>query len=510
MLEEIKGYRKGFVFDQYSRIIENFKDYERITKTKMLEAIYQLYEEEDNIIDLCTTRELKFLKKVISNNQDIMDDCYDWERTMLKRKFLLETDFSTIFIPKEIEKQVKSAISKFKEPKTKKNDQINELLVSYCKIQGSTLLDPLIQVGSMILGLSPEQLFHHMMENRVFRYYVSIFDYEIEEGNLQTLAVYTDYEPYLDELREERRKQGRVANCTIDLEEYQTLFYHDFNVQNPIIREFYATLQTLPCFWFSFIEPIQLYALFNCDRTSLKEDISNIPILKNYDLTDFFSLLDQAMDEMRSGALNGLTPNESKKLQQEEQNYLYQKQKQYQPQQNAHLSKQETKLFYKLYFGLLDFTNQTYQINPHFKIYKQEQLNPQAIVDVIQTFWEHKQSLIQEFCQKNPFYFNQKELKLVQAFEQGLFDTFMMVAYEPEYTAFMNRDKTYMVKGLHVNLDTIIPYQDLPYMVMTALIPFQNQIVYDGLMRSCPIQLDLKFRKDLEKEYQTSLKNYHL
>ena len=64
--DEINGYRKEFVYEQYSRIVSDCKDYDKITKTKMLDAIYDVYRNCDNIFDLCTTRELKYLKLIIN------------------------------------------------------------------------------------------------------------------------------------------------------------------------------------------------------------------------------------------------------------------------------------------------------------------------------------------------------------------------------------------------------------------------------------------------------------
>ena len=54
MFEEIKDFRKEYVYEQYTRIVEDFKEYDKITKTKMLEAIYKVYEDSYNIIDICT------------------------------------------------------------------------------------------------------------------------------------------------------------------------------------------------------------------------------------------------------------------------------------------------------------------------------------------------------------------------------------------------------------------------------------------------------------------------
>ena len=57
-------------------------------------------------------------------------------------------------------------------------------------------------------------------------------------------------------------------------------------------------LKKLPFFWFSALDGIREFAVLNLDRTPLKETIENVPALKDYDLTEFFKILDEAMDEM--------------------------------------------------------------------------------------------------------------------------------------------------------------------------------------------------------------------
>ena len=73
MYDRINGYRKEYVYEQYTRIVRGFKDYEKISKTKMLDAIYKVYDTPENIIDICTTRELKYLKMVLENKLTLED-----------------------------------------------------------------------------------------------------------------------------------------------------------------------------------------------------------------------------------------------------------------------------------------------------------------------------------------------------------------------------------------------------------------------------------------------------
>ena len=67
----INHYDKGYVFEQYVKIVRNFKNYDSISRKKMLDAIYEEYSNYENIIDICTVRELKFLKKLTANFNDL-------------------------------------------------------------------------------------------------------------------------------------------------------------------------------------------------------------------------------------------------------------------------------------------------------------------------------------------------------------------------------------------------------------------------------------------------------
>ena len=74
IFEEINHYRKEFVFDIYTRVVENFKDYEKITKKQMIKEIYKVYENPQNIIDICTFRELKYLQMYLNNDKEYLEN----------------------------------------------------------------------------------------------------------------------------------------------------------------------------------------------------------------------------------------------------------------------------------------------------------------------------------------------------------------------------------------------------------------------------------------------------
>ena len=172
--------------------------------------------------------------------------------------------------------------------------------------------------------------------------------------------------------------------------------------------------------------------------------------------------------------------------------------------------KKDAKLFYKIYFALLEFTNNKYIINPYIKIYNRNGINPYEIRDIVDMFWKNKDILTLEFCLANPYKFNKEELQLAAEFKKGFRDMFIVVKYEEEYTAIMNKDKVYMIKGINDNIDNVISYKDLPYPTYTSLIPFKNVLIYDGMFLGLDVNMGISFDKIIEEEYKNCMKYYHL
>lgn len=511
MYDEINRRGKEFVYDKYIRIVEKFKDYEKITKVKMLEAIYDVYSEPDNIIDICTTRELKLLKKIL-NREVINYKIYSWEINELSHKFLImKIPHDSFVIPEEIYINVKKALKKVDWSIKKEIDELNEILVSYCKMKGITLLHDVGSVGSALTGKPEQYVFRHLINNKLFNYYVYI---EIEKSdnsdNKIPIAIYFDYYGYKDEILKRRAMQDVKGTMTLSKERFHTLFYNDFEITNQKIKKMLDEIGNTIYFMVTGSDLIKYFAMLNEDRELLKRSLENTPALKFYDIDKWFKLICDALDEMPSGVLNGLTPNEAKKIKEKELKLIEEKNKNYKKQNNACLSLKDTDLFYKIYFALLEFTNNKYKVKPNLKIYNQKYIDPADIIDIIVKFWQEKDIIIQEFIKNNLYKFNSEELKITGEFKNGIYTMYIIVKFENEYTAFMLEDKAYMVKGINDNLDNIISYKDLPVVTTTAIIPFKGYLVYDGILQNYSINMGPNFSKMIERDYNKLMKYYHL
>ncbi len=514
LLEKVKCYKKEPVHNDYASIVEDFKDYEKVSKVQMIKEIFDVYSDYKNIINICTYRELVYLKKVLNNDNDLMDEKYNFERDTLMDKYLICNDIyskeASYVIPEEIEENVKKAVNSYKAKDVKELDRINKFLVSYCKIQGVALIDNVISVGSVILNVEPEIIQEHIINNRVFKFYIFIDQIDIEDLGTTCIVFYKEYYHLVDLIMEGKKAYSIGLAPSFDVRDYETLFYNDFNIRNRKIKKFYESLKKLPFFWFDAVPYIKQYAVLNKERESLKETISDVGALQNYDLTEFFKLMDEAMDEMPSGVLNGVTPNQLKEKQNREMVRQIAKEKSHVRQQDACLSSKDADLFYELYFGVLDFVNKKYSINNKLKIYRGKGLDPNELSEVVDKFWDEKDSIIDEFCDKNPYKFNEEELGMIKEFKKGIRDMFIICDYLEDYTAVMGKDRCYMIKGLTCNIDEVIEYETLPAPIVMIILPFKDVLVYDGMIATYPIKMGATMEEMVMADYNKSIKYYHL
>ena len=341
-------YDKEFVFNLYSRICPNFKDYEKITKKKMLEKILEFYSDYNNIIDICTYREIKLLK-MIANGEKIVwdDDRFEFEKSILRKKMLISHNGSLEYdFYDELKDSILLALSRVKMSEVKKKTELNEFLVGFCKVMGNFLIYPLIDMASSLFKMDSKIVFEHIFNNKLFNYYIVIYDKYVEAlGDETPIGLYRDYYYVEDELDDTRKKYAMAGTQFFDLKQYINIFYDDFNFDNKIVKEFYNRLKELPFFWPSSLEDIRVFALLNKDRKSLMDAFRKVPSLKNIDLDDFFILMNEAMDEMPSGALNGMTPREYKEKVKEQEEYEAKKAVGYVRQKDACLGEKYSERF---------------------------------------------------------------------------------------------------------------------------------------------------------------------
>lgn len=117
--DEFKSLPKDIVYDIYLSLVYSPKDYDKITKVKMLDEIIRQYDNNSYLYDICTEKELKFLK-YIKNKKVNADDIqkYDWEINELNKKCIFSN--ITYDVYEEQINNVKSSLEYYKDHPSQK------------------------------------------------------------------------------------------------------------------------------------------------------------------------------------------------------------------------------------------------------------------------------------------------------------------------------------------------------------------------------------------------------
>jgi len=299
-LEElVKKISKESVFESYTKLVENFKDFEEIEKEEMVEEIKNIYKDYQNIIEICSYKELEYLNQLLKKKKEVNE-----KENTLFMKFLLFYHDGKEIIPKEFEKNIKKAIKKVNEKEKKAIDGLNDTIIGLIKMYGIIEENQMISILEKQIDVKNEVV-KLVLNNRYLKFYT--YQIELEEKN------YYIYEPYYfleKELIATINLYPDMEPKEPTLEEMIECRFHLFDTKKESIQNF---LQELSKYKFDpsvLFYKIMEHTILDYKRDDLKEFIKEIKKIKKANQEKLFELLEKAMNDMPSAALKGNTPNE--------------------------------------------------------------------------------------------------------------------------------------------------------------------------------------------------------
>lgn len=163
-----------------------------------------------------------------------------------------------------------------------------------------------------------------------------------------------------------------------------------------------------------------------------------------------------------------------------------------------------------------DDVNLFFKLHPAFLFYSNKRLGTIPGVDTLDRFMrlsfqkkgeirnvarQHPE-LILDFIEDNPFSFKETELAIIHTWQYAVDGSFYLLRYESEYSIFLDTGttpKAYGVVSLNNDFRNILG-DKLPVYVKTVLLPFKNQIIYDGFIFTYPITFDDPVEQELEAD----------
>lgn len=496
--EGLKNYSKWMVYEIYERIVYNSKDYEKVSKNKMIESILKEYNQEGYLYFICTDKELEYLKK-FHKKKPTLKQCIEYgdEMENLKNKCIISRMDNQVF--EEQKENVEAALKMMNKRSDQSFDKVAIYAISILKIHANMLEKTFRSIILSMFHFNEEQL-NALYSNPLFHYYCGSYYEWMESFNTEEeFMFYRDYYDLIDIIDDQRKIYGMAGVRTCDIRDNFDIFYYGFPIRNEKVKKMYDHFHG---------DIIGNHLLEMIERIRL---LNNLDIMENIFKEEDISIIKEGLDESPCAIMNGFTPREYRERKEEEQELDVKFTSI--PQNNAHIHKDLQDLYYKLYFALLEYTNNKYKIREDIKkIYKQEGLDANKLKDIDEVLWEKKEIIINQFIEENLYHFNKDELNDIKGFKRSIrSDQFVIVGFEKEYTKILSlkEGKIYMVKGIRGDIQKIVR-GDLPIIITTTLLMFKDKIIYNGFFSEINLRFGNELKKEIIKEMKSAMTYYHI
>ena len=176
------------------------------------------------------------------------------------------------------------------------------------------------------------------------------------------------------------------------------------------------------------------------------------------------------------------------------------------------LSPTDAKLFHKLMDSLLFYANKKFNIikncNSIDELHELHKNDIQKTIPIRKKIFSDNQ-IINEYIKENPDSLSEKELQIISSWKKSLEGEFYLVKYEKEYALFLHskEQKVYGVKGI---TDSFMEKFDgyCPIMIKIRLLPFNGNLIYDGIFFPYQITFGGGIRSSIKVEADTAIQKY--
>ena len=168
------------------------------------------------------------------------------------------------------------------------------------------------------------------------------------------------------------------------------------------------------------------------------------------------------------------------------------------------LSPQDTARFYRIWWPLLHYVNAQRQLVPDLPAEPgPTPMSTEAAHQIRNVLWE-SDGLREAFLAENPAALPAADLAIVAGWRHRLMGQFFIFRYLKQYTVFLTEGEppqAYGVLGLVSPIQDVV-LQPLPALVKAVLLPFENKIIYDGLLVPYSVFFGSGIRRNLTEAYR--------
>ena len=166
------------------------------------------------------------------------------------------------------------------------------------------------------------------------------------------------------------------------------------------------------------------------------------------------------------------------------------------------LKEEQGALFYKSWFSLLKYANYKYDIVDDFtEATHSEGISLEKTYKVANRIWDDV-SIIDEYLEMFSDKMSEEERDIVVRWKNVVRGTFIVDRHLKKGSILISeKKKVYLVKGIYSSWREMLGDLPTPQMVNAALIPFQGEIICDGLIHPYGVCLDKNLSDESKRIY---------
>lgn len=172
------------------------------------------------------------------------------------------------------------------------------------------------------------------------------------------------------------------------------------------------------------------------------------------------------------------------------------------------LSKEDAKLFYELWFPLLDFVNERLKIDSFIgKIQGAEHLNPAQVKKIANALWDDV-GLIDKYLKKYGDILSAENRLIIEGWKRRIVGDFILERNLKSGSPFISTrtNEVYLVKGIVSSWEEMFFYRSPPIMLEAVLLPFRDTIITDGLVSAYNVSFGGGYSGEFREIYMDAKK----
>ena len=171
------------------------------------------------------------------------------------------------------------------------------------------------------------------------------------------------------------------------------------------------------------------------------------------------------------------------------------------------LPEEDVKLFYRIFFGLLDYVNEKKKVNDLKNLADQKSLEPQAVKQIASAVWQDT-SLIDDYLAGPGSSLPPAEQAILESWKRRVSGRFIVERNLKKGSVVISLEdnSVYLVRGIKTSLEEMFFYRPLPVMIEADLLPFKGVVITDGLVSSMNIFMGGGMKKQFKDFYNRAKK----